>query len=100
MHPTCGNLQRPAMRRAILPLLILASVVLAAALAWLTLTRAGSSSTTEITTKAQPLPPFSRVAISGAVDVNLIQGDREDVAIEAPSRSLVAHIEVEGRTLT
>jgi hypothetical protein len=86
------------MRRAVLPLLILATVVVAAALAWWTLNRSAAPSG-DLTTQPKAWPPGSRRAVGGTADIILVQGDHEDVVIEAPLRSLAVRAQVDGQTL-
>ncbi|HEY3181017.1 MAG TPA: head GIN domain-containing protein [Casimicrobiaceae bacterium] len=72
------------MRRLALPLVILASVIVAAALAWFTLTR--SSGGTEMTTEVRAVNPFHRLEISGRADVTLVEGASESVTVETAAR--------------
>lgn len=83
------------MRRFTLPLVILASVAIAALLAWLALStfsfgdrrpRAEPAANRAESVVARPLPPFKRLDISGTAEVTLVQGAAESVAIAAPAR--------------
>lgn len=73
------------MRRATLPLLILACVVVAAALTWFTLNR-GAGSGTEVTTEARVVEPFRRLDVTGYAEVTLVQGNEESVTVEVAAR--------------
>src|SRR5437773_1796800 len=55
------------MRRFALPLVIVATVIVAAALAWYTLTRAGGSGS-EMTTEVRAVAPFRRLEINGRAE--------------------------------
>ena len=86
------------MRRFALPLVILATVVVAAALAWYTLTRAGGGS--EMTTEVRAVPPFHRLEINGRADVMLVEGGSESVTVETAARGQSRVLaQVEGGTL-
>jgi len=74
------------MRRFALPMLILAAVVVAVALAWFTLTRGGGPSGTEMTTEVREVEPFNRLEINGRADVMLVQGERESITVETAAR--------------
>jgi hypothetical protein len=73
------------MRRFALPVLILATVIVAAALAWFTLTRGGGSGA-DVTKEGRPLDPFHRLEISGRADVTLVEGQSESVTVETAAR--------------
>lgn len=78
------------MRRALLPLLILAAIVVAAGLAWWTLAGGhwgGNRGGGDTVTETHALPPFHAIDLSGIGDVTLVQGDTDGVTIEAPARS-------------
>jgi hypothetical protein len=72
------------MPRAALPLLILGCVVVAAAAAWLTLTR-GSGAGGEVVADHRPMAPFQRVDLTGTLDVTLMAAPREEVVVETPA---------------
>jgi hypothetical protein len=75
------------MRRFALPILILATVVVAVALAWFTLMHvAGSGGGAAVTTEVRVVNPFHRLEISGRADVTLVEGSSESVTIEAAAR--------------
>jgi Putative auto-transporter adhesin, head GIN domain len=74
------------MPRYVLPLLILAAFVVAAALAWFTLTRGGGRSG-DVVTEIRVVDPFQRLEVSGHADVTLVQGTQESVAVEATGRN-------------
>jgi len=75
------------MRRFALPLLILAAVIVAAALAWITLTRGGGTGGVEMTTEVRAVEPFDRLEINGRAEVLLVQGERESITVETAARS-------------
>ncbi|TMG95135.1 MAG: DUF2807 domain-containing protein [Betaproteobacteria bacterium] len=82
------------MRRFALPLVILASVIVAAALAWFTLNR--SSGSAEMTTEVRAVNPFHRLEISGRADVTLVEGASESVTVETAARGqsrVLAHVQ-------
>jgi len=54
---------------------IVGAVLLAALLAWLTLTRTGAPSRAAPTTQHDALAPFHEVEIGGTAHVTLLQGD-------------------------
>jgi hypothetical protein len=74
------------MRRTLLPILILAAVLVAAAMAWFTLTRPGGAAGGEVTTEVRAVEPFHRIELSGHAEVTLIQGASESVTVIASSR--------------
>src|SRR5206468_3870729 len=59
-------------------------VLVAAALAWYTLTRGGGGS--EMTTEVRAVEPFHRLEISGRADVMLVEGGSESVTVETAAR--------------
>jgi hypothetical protein len=85
------------MRRAALPLLIVACVVVAAVLAWLVLQRAFRPAT--VTTVGPAVAevlapgPFRRIAVNGLASVEIVQGDRHEVRIEGPAGSVRARVD-------
>ena len=88
------------MRRALLPLLILACVVIAAALAWFTLNRARPAAVaTATTSETRSVAPFHRIDIGGSADVRLVQGDAEWIEIEVPAGSTAVDAAVRDGTL-
>ena len=89
------------MRRALLPLLILACVVIAAMLAWLTLNRVRTPAmaTTTMTSETRSLAPFHRIEIGGIADVTLVQADAESIEMEVPAGSAAVKADVHDGTL-
>ena len=73
------------MRRAVLPLSIALAALVAALLAWLTLTRTVGSGS-DVTTEVRSVEPFHRIEVSGRADVTLLQGADERMTVDAPSR--------------
>ncbi len=85
------------MPRNSLPWLILATVFVAAALAWLSLTRGGGVGGGErqaTTSESQALPPFHSIEIGGAANVTLVQGDTESIVIVAPAHGVTVTADV------
>jgi hypothetical protein len=79
------------MRRLTLPLVILGSIALAAFLAWVAVSssfgrRAAPPAAAPVRTVTQPLPPFTRIDVSGTADVSLVQGDAESIVLPEASR--------------
>ena len=92
------------MRRALLPLLILACVVIAASLAWFTLNRARLPATAKeaasaTTSETRAVAPFRRIDVGGIADVTLVQGDAESIDLEVPPGSSIVDAVVRGDTL-
>jgi Putative auto-transporter adhesin, head GIN domain len=82
------------MRRFALPILILATAIVAAALAWLTLTRGSGGA--EMTTEVRAVNPFHRLEISGRADVTLVEDASESVTVETAARGqsrVITHVE-------
>src|ERR1700682_2519616 len=71
------------MRRALLPVLIVASILVAAALAWFTLTRGSGA---PLAPEVRSFEPFHRIDVSGHADVTLVQGSDESATVEASAR--------------
>jgi len=86
------------MPRHALPVLVLAVVLVALLLTWMTLGRSGPSG--DVTVAEQDLAPFRRIEVSGAADVVLQKGNGEHVTIETPTRGLRIRAEVHGDTLS
>ena len=93
------------MNRFTLPLVILASVALAALLAWLALStasfgdrkpRGDKPANRAESVVTQTLPPFKRLDVSGTAEITLVQGTAESVAIAQPARRK-DHIDAEVR---
>ena len=88
------------MRRVALPLLIAAAVFVAAALAWLTLTRTVGTGG-DVVTEARAVEPFHRIELSGRADVTLLQGGNERMSVDASPRAQTRiRARVENGTLT
>lgn len=97
------------MRRFTLPLVILGSIAIAALLTWIALSsahfgnrgsRADSAGARAEATTTRPLPPFTRMDVSGTADVVLVQGTGEDVTIGTPTgKRAYLTAEVRGDTL-
>jgi hypothetical protein len=83
------------MRRAVLPLLILATVLVAALLAWLVLGHGHfrgpgrhASASSEWVTESRQLGPFNALDIAGIAEVTLVQGDTDSVTFDVPRSQL------------
>jgi len=63
---------------------ILVAVLVAALLAWLTLTRTGAPNRAAAQPEHRALAPFHDVEIGGSAHVTLLQGDDESLDVEAP----------------
>ena len=77
------------MRRFSLPLVILVCAVLAATLAWVLLSRGAFSDRTDrpgVVVPATKIGPFKRIDVSGAAEVDLVQGTEESVAVTSAAR--------------
>ena len=82
------------MRRLTLPVVILASVAIAALLTWIALSSAsfgkrasrGEAPATRAEPVARALPPFARLDVSGTAEVMLVQGTAESVSIATDGR--------------
>jgi hypothetical protein len=70
------------MPRTSLPWLILATVLVAAALAWWTLTRGGGEARPS-RLEREPLAPFHEIEVGGSAAVTLLQSDAESIDVEA-----------------
>jgi hypothetical protein len=85
------------MHRATVPVLILVCVVIAAALAWMTLNR---SETEEAgVQQARRVAPFHRLEVGGLVRVTLVQGDAEAVDVQVPADAGAVDVTVRDGTL-
>ncbi|MFO1323222.1 MAG: head GIN domain-containing protein [Burkholderiales bacterium] len=96
------------MRRFTLPIVIVASILVAALLTWIALSSANFGNRTpraespggRETMVADSLPSFRRIEVSGSADVTLVQGETESVSFGAASRKQGAvRAEVRGDTL-
>jgi hypothetical protein len=83
------------MPRYVLPMLVLAVIVIALTLTWLTLGR----SSPDTTIAEEDVAPFHRVEVSGAAEVVLQKGASEHVSVETPARGLRVVAQVRGPTL-
>jgi len=84
------------MHRSVLPLLIVATVAVALGLTWWTLGRTGGGDTA---VADQDLEPFRRMEINGAAELIVVQGPREHVTVETPTRGQRIVANVRGDTL-
>jgi hypothetical protein len=84
------------MPRSALPILIAAAVVIALGLTWWTLGRTGSG---ETAVADQDLEPFHQMRVSGAAELFVVQGAREHLTVETPTRGLQVVANVRGDTL-
>jgi hypothetical protein len=85
------------MFRPSLPWLIAGTVVIAAALAWFTLTRGGAPGVRAQAPQVHALAPFRELEIGGVADVVLVQDDTEAIEVEATGRSSVEANVSDGR---
>jgi hypothetical protein len=85
------------MHRSTLPLLILAAVVVAALLAWWTLSRGIGVEAGDQRARHEPLPPFHRIELGGSADVTLVQSDAESIDVQAARYARVVADVVDGR---
>ena len=85
------------MHRATVPILILVCVVIAAALAWLTLNRSETEETS--VRQARRVAPFHRLQVGGLARVTLMQGDAEAVDIQVPAGGSAVDVTVHDGTL-
>lgn len=83
------------MPRYVLPMLILAVVVIALTLTWLTLGRTNA----DVALTEQDVGAFHRIEVSGAADVVLQRGASEHVSVETPARGVRIVAQVRGPTL-
>ena len=93
------------MRRAALPVLIIACVIVAAVLAWLVLQRVfrppspapGGPAVAEVLVPG----PFSKLDVTGLASVEIVQGDRHEVRVEGGSGAVeVSALDIEGTPAT
>lgn len=88
------------MRRFTLPLVILGCIVLAALLTWFALSNATFAPRGDVRSArpagsgtapvSRPLPPFTRIDVSGTADVVLVQGDTESLTSTAGDGAFVS----------
>jgi len=87
----------PSQRRAALPWIVLATIAVAALLAWLTLTRGTGPPVRTTSSEHHALVSFHELEIGGAADVALVQGGVEAIdVVDADSASVHAEV-VKGR---
>jgi hypothetical protein len=92
------------MRRSALPILIVACVVVAAVLAWIVTQRLFRPTAEEdagpVTSELRTPGEFTKVDVTGHADIELVQGPRHEVAVEAsPGAQEGIRTVVEGSTL-
>jgi hypothetical protein len=85
------------MSRSSLPWLVIGAIVVAAALAWLTLTRGGGAPPASGNLQRYPLAPFHEIEIGGQADVVLIQDDLEAIEADVEGRGRVEANVADGR---
>lgn len=75
------------MRRSALPLVVVACVIVAAVLAWLVVQRMFRASADEpagpAVAETRTPGEFTKIDVSGHMDVEIVQGDRHEVVVEA-----------------
>jgi hypothetical protein len=76
------------MRRSALPIVIVACVVVAAVLAWIAMQRffprSSPAESGPVTSEIRTPGEFTKVDVSGHFDVELVQGPKHEVTVEAP----------------
>ena len=85
------------MTRSSLPWLVVGAIVVAAALAWLTLTRGGAAPHASGNLQRYPLAPFHEIEIGGQADIVLIQDDLEAIEADVEGRGRVEANVADGR---
>jgi hypothetical protein len=85
------------MSRSSLPWLVLGAIVVAAALAWLTLTRGDHAPSASANTSRYPLAPFHEIEIGGQADVMLVQDDLEAIDADVSGGGRVEANVADGR---
>ena len=85
------------MSRSSLPWLVVGAIVVAAALAWFTLTRGESAPASSGDAPRYPLAPFHEIEIGGQADVTLVQGDVEAIDADIAGRGRVEATVADGR---
>lgn len=99
LHPIDVPIDPPSQRRAALPWIVLATIAVAAMLAWLTLTRGAGAPGRTGSNDHYALAPFHELEIGGAADVVLVQGDAEAIDVEDVESGSVHAEVVKGRLL-
>lgn len=92
------------MRRSALPVLLVACTIVAAVLAWLFVQRMFLAPSEDpagpTVAQTRVVEPFTRVEASGRLDVEIVQGDRHEVVVEAaPGIHTRIRTQVSGDTL-
>ena len=85
------------MLRSPLPLLVVGAVLVAAALAWLTLTRGAGPARADDPFEHHTLAPFHEVEVGGVAEILLIQGNTEAIDVDAAPRTTVTATVTNGR---
>lgn len=92
------------MRRSALPVVIVACVIVAAVLAWLAVGRmfrlAATDAAGPTVSEVRPVGEFSKLDVSGLVNLTIVQANRREVVVEA-ARGQASRVrsEVSGNTL-
>ena len=75
------------MRRSALPILVVACVIVAAVLAWLVVQKFFASSAPAdsgpVTSEIRTPGPFTKIDANGHMDIEIVQGPRHEVQVEA-----------------
>lgn len=87
------------MNRALLPIMIVVCVVIAASLAWLTLSRREAPRPEPRIVRNAALPPFHRIEVEGIAIVTLVQDGSEGVDFDVPGNARGIRAEVRDGTL-
>lgn len=92
------------MRRSALPVVLVACVIVAAVLAWLFVQRVifapSEAPAGPAVADTRVVKPFTRVEVSGQLDVEIVQGDKHEVVVEAQAADQPRiRTEVSGDTL-
>jgi hypothetical protein len=85
------------MSRSSLPWLVVGAIIVAAALAWFTLTRGDAAPAASGNEQRYPLAPFHEIDIGGQADIVLIQGDLEAIEAHVGGRGRVEATVADGR---
>jgi len=85
------------MLRSPLPWLVFGAVLVAGALAWLTLTRGAAPAGTSSSIEHHALAPFHELEVGGIAEVLLAQGDTEAIDVDAAPHTIVDATVTNGR---
>ena len=96
-HPIDVPIDPPSQRRAALPWIVLATIAVAAILAWLTLTRGAGVPARSASSEHHALVPFHELEIGGAADVVLVQGGAEAIDVDDTDGASVHAEVIKGR---